>query len=304
VNIFQRSQATYNTRYTEYLGDGDTSAFLQVHESKPYGDSVNIVKIECVNHIQKRMGTRIRTLKAKTKKLPDGTPIGGRNRLTDAAILKLQTYYGLAIRRHTNKSVSEMKQAVWAVYFHVISSNDSPQHGACPKDPETTWCKYNLAMAQNKEYDHKKHFHLPANIMTFIKPIFQSLANPELLQKCIRGKTQNSNESLNNIIWNYIPKRTFVQLNTLKFGVFEAVTAFNDGLIGKPLLFKEIGLKPGKHLLQGMKLLDRRRIREAERAQEELEKKIRKHTNLLKRRLEDHFEEEEGEQPSYAPGMY
>ncbi|GFX49832.1 hypothetical protein TNCV_3073851 [Trichonephila clavipes] len=26
-----------------------------------------------------------------------------------------------------------MKTAIWAVYFHLLSSNDSPQHGLCPE---------------------------------------------------------------------------------------------------------------------------------------------------------------------------
>lgn len=47
----------------------------------------------------KKIGTRHRNL----KKLPAGTP------LTNAAILKIQTYYGLAIRRHATKTVKDMK---------------------------------------------------------------------------------------------------------------------------------------------------------------------------------------------------
>lgn len=38
------------------------------------------------------------------------------------------------------------------------------------------------------------------------------------------GKTQNTNELQNNIIWTYIPKRIFFKLNTLKFGVYLAMT--------------------------------------------------------------------------------
>lgn len=285
------------------MGDGDTKAYQEVCNQKPYGNDVEIRKVECIGHIQKRMGTRLRNLKSKIKKLPDGTPLGGRGRLTDAAILKIQTYYGLSIRRHATKSVNEMKQAIWAEYFHLLSSNETPQHGLCPKD-ESTWCKFNLAALKNEPYDHEKHFHLPNNVMTFIKPIFKDLSNPDLLQKCLHGKTQNINESLNNTIWSFVPKRTFVQLNTLKFGVHEAVTSFNNGHIGKLLLFKEIGLRPGTHLRRSLKSLDKRRILDAEKAQLELEKKIRKHRNLLKRRLEDKFQEEEGQQPAYAAGMY
>uniref|UniRef100_A0A1B6JDH1 Mutator-like transposase domain-containing protein n=1 Tax=Homalodisca liturata TaxID=320908 RepID=A0A1B6JDH1_9HEMI len=301
VAIFQRSQALYEARYLEYLGDGDSKAYSSVCEAKPYGDTA-ITKIECIGHVQKRMGSRLKNLKAKTKTLPDGSRLGGKNKLTDSAIIQLQKYYGLAIRRNTN-SVEDMKKAIWAEFFHVMSSNERPQHGLCPDDEET-WCKYRKAVKSNENYDHGSHFHLPENLMTFIKPIFQDLANPTLLGKCTKGKTQNPNESLNNVIWTYIPKRTFVEIKTLKFGIYEAVTAFNDGYIGKCKVFQEIGVSPGQHFITAMKKLDRRRIWKAEKAQEDIEKKIRQKKNLLKRSLEDEYEEQEGDQPAYAPGMY
>lgn len=53
-----------------------------------------------------------------------------------------------------------------------------------------------------------------------------------------------------------------------------------------------------------MEQIYRARIRKSEKALDELEKKIRKSKNLLKRRLEDKFEEKEGDEPSYASGGY
>ncbi|XP_054259814.1 uncharacterized protein LOC128984508 [Macrosteles quadrilineatus] len=52
-----------------------------------------------------------------------------------------------------------------------------------------------------------------------------------------------------------------------------------------------------------MEQLDKDRIRQANKAQGELEKKIRQSKSLLKRKLEDKYEEEEGENPSYAAGV-
>lgn len=45
-----------------------------------------------------------------------------------------------------------------------------------------------------------------------------------------KGKSENPNESLNNVIWSLCPKRLFVILRTLKFGVSEAVglLSFHD----------------------------------------------------------------------------
>lgn len=121
-----------------------------------------LIKYKCVGHLKKRVGTRLRELKEKTKKLPDGTPLGGKKGLTLTAIKQLQNYYGLAIRRNTN-SVDGMRTAIWALYFHVMASDQNPIHQLCPKE-ESTWCKFNAATLRGEEYQHNKHFHLPEKI--------------------------------------------------------------------------------------------------------------------------------------------
>ena len=55
---------------------------------------MEVKKLECVGHYQKCVGTRLRKLK-KTEK-----GLGGRGRLTDAVIHRLQNYFGVAIRQN------------------------------------------------------------------------------------------------------------------------------------------------------------------------------------------------------------
>ncbi|GFU49515.1 uncharacterized protein TNCV_1590611 [Trichonephila clavipes] len=109
-------------------GDGDTKTFNVLSENKPYGDDHLIQKIECVGHVQKRMGTRLRKLKLvySKKKLSDGKTIGGKGRLTDSLIDKLAHYYGNAIRCNST-SVKEMRKAIWAVWDHSCSTDDEPR---------------------------------------------------------------------------------------------------------------------------------------------------------------------------------
>ena len=104
VMIFERSVSTRGVRYVEYLGDGDSKGFLSVTVSKPYGDNVEIKKLECFAHVEKRIGTLLRKLitNYKGKTLEDGKKIGGKGRLTNAKIDNLQAYYGMAIRRNVN----------------------------------------------------------------------------------------------------------------------------------------------------------------------------------------------------------
>ena len=42
-------------KYVYYIGDGDSKGFKTVTAAKPYGDT-EIVKHECINHVQKRLG--------------------------------------------------------------------------------------------------------------------------------------------------------------------------------------------------------------------------------------------------------
>ncbi|GFU58551.1 uncharacterized protein TNCV_4894831 [Trichonephila clavipes] len=127
LSIFQRSETPRKACYTQYLGDGDSKGFLTIKEAKVYGDT-EVEKLECVGHVQKRMGTRLRNILKMSKgiKLSDGENISGRGRLTLKEVDSIQHYYGLAIRKNLS-SVEDMKRAMWAIYFHKLSTEDNPQ---------------------------------------------------------------------------------------------------------------------------------------------------------------------------------
>ena len=140
VKTFARSMEKNNLRYIDYVGDGDTTSFKEVLESKPYGDTP-IQKLECVGHVQKRLGTRCRTLRQtlKGKNLSDEKGISGRGRLTDKAINTLQNYYGMAIRQNIN-DLYKMKKSVCAVLHHNCEiSDENVRHQFCPRDANS-WC--------------------------------------------------------------------------------------------------------------------------------------------------------------------
>ena len=71
-------------KYTTFVGDGDTSPFAAVTEalSKEF-DDYTVVKEDCIGHIQKRMGSALRTYKNNCRGilLPDGKTVGGKGRL-------------------------------------------------------------------------------------------------------------------------------------------------------------------------------------------------------------------------------
>ncbi|GFX00723.1 uncharacterized protein TNCV_4576901 [Trichonephila clavipes] len=148
-------------------------------------------KVECVGHIQKRMGSRLRKLKTmnRGKILSDGKSISGKNRLTDKFIDTITTYYGNDIRQN-NSSISDMRLAIWAIYCHYRSADEEPMHHFCPIGDTST----NSASL----FKHKNI--VPIAIMNEIKPIIAELSAPKLLKKRVRGKTQNANESFNSTV--------------------------------------------------------------------------------------------------------
>jgi len=62
VILFKRSVELHQLRYTSYIEDGGSSSYSDVVNSHPYGEGVKIDKLECLGHVQKRMGSRCRSL--------------------------------------------------------------------------------------------------------------------------------------------------------------------------------------------------------------------------------------------------
>lgn len=260
IKIFSRSEETRGLKYTSYIGDGDTKTYLGICDSKPYGP-VKIEKIECVGHVQKRMGTRLRKLKVERKgtMLSDGKPLSGKGRLTEKLINEITSYYGNAIRQHSDSLVN-MRKAIWAIYYHKMSTDDHPKHDFCPNE-EGTWCKFHKS--KGKEFHHKNS--VPTAVMKEIKPIFDSLSQPSLLKRCLGGKTQNNNESFNSVIWSYCPKISGSGCRIAQIATNEAVVAFNDGCIGRHSIMNELQLLRSKFSIEGFSKIDKKRIAEAER---------------------------------------
>ncbi|GFT64253.1 uncharacterized protein TNCV_5134211 [Trichonephila clavipes] len=231
-------------------------------EAKVYGNTEN-EKLECVGHVQKRMGTRLRNILKTSKgiKLSDGENISGRGRLTHKEVDSIQHYYGLAIRKNLS-SVEDMKRAIWAIYFHKLSTEDNPQHTLRPLG-EDSWCGYNRSIVTGEFYIHRHS--LPESILLKVKKVFRDLTEKDLFKKYLHGRTQNPNESFNECIWERIPKTVFVGIETLKFGVMDAVICFNDGYVSRIKVFEALGIKPGYNTERALLIINNKRNFEAER---------------------------------------
>ena len=154
---------------------------------------------------------------------------------------KLQNYYGLAIRQDTD-SLNKMRKAVGAVLYHCSEAiTTEARHQFCDKDSE--WCKMRQAEKAGESFVDKPG--LPVAVRDKIMPIFRQLSVPELLAKCLHGKTQNNNEGLNSFIWKRFPKYIFVGAYMLGMGVCSSILNFNSGACRMLQILKLLGLTPG-----------------------------------------------------------
>ena len=95
------------------------------------------------------------------------------------------------------------------------------QHASCPN---YGWCKY---WVNNSNYDPSKR--LPCVFVDALKLIFTRLTNEDILQRCLKGFTQNQNESLNGTVWTRCPKTRFCGQQRVQVAVCEAFCQFNAG---------------------------------------------------------------------------
>ena len=242
VNIFQRSVADLQLCFTTFVGDGDSKAYPAVLNADPYGPDKLVEKGECVGHVQKRVGGRLRKLKKEKggEVLSDGKKLGGIGRLKEKYINRLQNYYGLAIRQNTH-SLINMRKAVAVLYHCSEAATTEARHMFCDKDSQ--WCTNRMAEKIGEAYVEKPG--LPIAVRNAIFHIFQDLSSEELLKKYLHGKTQNNNEAINNIIWTRLPTNIYVGWYTFQIGVASAVVSFNSRAHGLLDVFRQLNMVVG-----------------------------------------------------------
>ena len=300
LRLYNKSVKNLKLRYMNYIGDGDSKAYPSVVAAQPYGPNKIPAKWECVGHVQKRVGGRLRRLKKNvgSEVLSDGKKLSGIGRLSNKWMNKLQNYYGLAIRQNTD-SLIKMRKAVGAVLYHSSeASTTEARHQFCDKDSE--WCKMRQAEKAGESYVDKPG--LPVAVREKIMPIFQQLSAPELLEKCLHGKTQNNNEGLNSFIWKRLPKNIYVDAYLLEMGVCSSILNFNSGSYRMLQILKLLGLTPGFYTELFCDKKDTTRIIKMKRKMSVEGKADRKRKRAVRKGFTDKNQENEGK--VYATGSF
>eukprot|EP00795_Rhopilema_esculentum_P009886 gene9886-18476_t len=131
VHSFGRSIEKHGLNYTNFYVDGDSKSHLSV---KNVYDSVRkkVEKLECIGHVQKRICTALRKLKREKREL------GGKGKLTEKTIEKIQNYFGIAIGNSVG-NLESMKKSIIAKLFHSASSKEKDYHNYCPDGKNSRW---------------------------------------------------------------------------------------------------------------------------------------------------------------------
>ncbi|GBN68904.1 hypothetical protein AVEN_150407-1 [Araneus ventricosus] len=108
-------------RYTKYFNDGDSKAFDAITEENIYGVEFQVEKLECIDHVMKHIGSRLRRLKDKmqVQLLSDGKRLSGKKPICYHA----------------------MCQAIWAIFMHKFSTDEHTKLRFCPIG-EDSWCGF------------------------------------------------------------------------------------------------------------------------------------------------------------------
>ena len=302
VIMWGRSIERHNIRYKWMVSDGDSKAFSSVEETY---EGCKVEKLDCVGHVQKRMGKHLFNLKARTKgKLADGKSIGGKGRLTEIKIKQLQRYYGLAIRQNTITKVNptdeeidiavySMKKNIIAVLTHNVQSDSlAHQHQYCPTG-ETSWCKWQQDLVTGTT-TYKGDNCLPRVFLEVLRPVFMTLSDSKLLTRCIRGTTQNPNECINSLVWVRCPKHKHHSAKVVRFAVASAVCHFHGGALSRERVMQRLAIPAGTHTREACNTKDKKRVRQSDLETSKKQKKRRQGEQLRHTRREEALREAEG----------
>lgn len=168
-----------------------------------------------------------------------------------------------------------MRNAIWATFNHYGSTDSNPQHHLCPKGTES-WCKWQQAKAQGRLNNFRHDYvALPKTVLDVIKPIYEDLSTDKLLERCVGGYTQNSNESFNQLIWKIAPKSMNSGAKIVNIAALLATCMFNNGVTSLLEVMSVLGIRIGSaaHLYAAQE--DEERIARAEQQAQEQSKEGR-----------------------------
>eukprot|EP00117_Sycon_ciliatum_P049135 scpid97571/ scgid34883/ len=165
-------------------------------------------------------------------------------------------------------------------------------HQYCPvgKDSWCGWQKQQAGVAM--EFNHTDT--LPKAVLDAIRSLYFRLTDRDLLARCTRGATQNSNECFNGLLWKLCPKELFCSASTVETAVYLAVTLFNNGATTIHSVLSALHCDVGYWSSKGAKEMDKSGLYHSARKSTDKEKKARKKRRAIRKGLVDAATEKKG----------
>lgn len=239
--MFKRSLESHEVKYVSYIGDDDHEEHNAIVELNPYGNDEPVTRKECIGHLCKIMGTRLRNVMKENGSIDGGKEVG---KLTDDVIKELTTSYELAIRKN-NDSLKNMRSAIWATFHHKSSTDETPQHEFCPKGADS-WCKWRCAEAHGTLHKFCHSPSLDDDVLKAIKPIYESMSCPTLLERCLEGFNRHNSKSFNSTVWKIAPKDLNLGLDIVTIASHLSTIIFNEGSFPLLKILNDMGVQLGQ----------------------------------------------------------
>ncbi|GFT85247.1 uncharacterized protein TNCV_497001 [Trichonephila clavipes] len=118
----------------------------------------------------------------------------------------------------------------------------------------------------------------------------------------LHGKTQNCNESFNNVAWCIIPNDTIVELQTLCLGIYIALILFHSGFAGLLPHLQKLGMELEPEMKGHFWYLDNMRIVDSTKLSKPDEKLSRKKRKALQKCQNFMYEIQDGNK--HKPGDF
>jgi hypothetical protein len=119
----------------------------------------------------------------------------------------LEYFLPLYLDKGINEALHTMRKYCLAAFHHYIKTNNNnqeEQHKFCPKTNDT-WCMYQrdklLLNTNNNTKIIKNRTYLDPIFGEILQPMIAKMTSKKLLRRCLRAITQNTNESLNSVVW-------------------------------------------------------------------------------------------------------
>ena len=271
--IWSRSNEKHRLCYSTFISDGDSKAYRQVVSINPYQD-VPIHKEECLAHVSKCM-----------KKPPYV-----QHKLPEPKAQYVSSCYSTVILQHRGKSHAQMARGLAILFSHV-----SGDHTSCP---EYSWCRWRTTQPTPEAVTNYS-----ANDIAKVKEVFKIFALVDFCEHLTRATTQNTNETLHNMIWNFYPKEKCISPQSIRISTGIAVLCFNDTELCIFGLLSDLNLNPS-HTSFGSLLSreHRRKLHQKSVLKKNADRRTRRHRTMREHRERDLLIAEGGR--SHKPGSF